>query len=217
MEDEILAMEAQTGRAVTSRRAVAAICAAASAAFVCAGCTTTGRLAAVAPKLDAAGPPVAMAVIAEAGAADQNGQRVEGIVVQVLLTDMDGRLTASDGGLAFSVYRDDSGAPGAVEADRRWKFSPEETARSRTAAPKGVVHNFWLPLNGKLAGARRLQLYTVYTAESGLQLTQKNQVVVAPKSMQVQRSTDIEDLKRRAAERERLADAAPKAHAEPPS
>jgi muconolactone delta-isomerase len=192
--------------------------AAACAAVVCAGCTTTGRLAAVAPQLEAAGPPVAMAVIAEPGAADQGGQRVEGLIVQVLLTDMDGRLTRSQGSLAFSVYRDDTGTPVSVEADRRWKFSTEETARSQTAAPKGVVHNFWLPLNGKLAGARKLQLYTVYTAESGLQLSQKNQIVIAPKSMQIEQRTDLEELKKRAAARSgNPAGDAPAPQAEPRS
>lgn len=208
MEDKVPPMEARSRKALTpflyaTRLLGLTLCALAPLV----GCTTTGPLSSLAGVKSQAGPAVQLAVIAEPRTVEQNGQKIDGLVVQVILLDQAGRLGPADGGLMFSVYREDGRGSRKVEADHQWKFSAEDVAASQTKVPLGVLHNFWLPLKGKLAGAKKLELLTAYNTTGGLQLTQWNHVTSAPKSMSIEKTSDIVALKAKIDEAKKAAQA----------
>lgn len=161
--------------------------------FVVTGCATTEKITSL--KIAPTGKPVEMAVIAEPRTANQNGQAVLGLVVQVLLLDPAGQPLPADGGLSFSLYVDDALHSETVEADRQWKFSAEQVEKSAVSIPLGVVHNFWLPLSGPLAGAPRIKMLTAYTSTDASQFTQWNRIHTAPKTMKIEHTSDVEELK----------------------
>lgn len=158
-----------------------------------AGCATTDTTT----SLKAAtthGQPVEMAVIAEPRTAQQNGQSILGLVVQVILLDDAGNPRPSEGSMSFSMYIDDAAHAQTVEAGQQWKFSAEEVNQSAATIPLGVVHNFWLPLKGPLARAQRVKMLSAYSGPGGHQLTQWNSIHTAPKSIQFEHSSDVEEL-----------------------
>lgn len=195
MEDQVPAMEAGNRQAVEPVGAAKLVLRASACALaLLSGCVTPGKIPILAGVSDKVGSPVQMGVIAEPRAVEQNGQKVDGLVVQVLLLDAGGRPCRADGGISFSVYREDGVAKSKVEADRQWTFSAEDVSRGQARIPLGVVHNFWLPLNGRLAGAKKLEMFSAYSAANGVQLTQVNRISMELKSMKVEKTSDVDGL-----------------------
>lgn len=131
------------------------------------------------------GCPTAMAVIAEPKTAQQAGQVINGLVVQVVLTDVEERMVSAEGKIVFSIYRDEMVNASTVEADRQWTFDSDDIAKARAHRPMGVVHNFWLPLDGDLATASYLKLFSAYRSPTGQAIGQWNKIATLPAKVSV--------------------------------
>lgn len=163
-------------------------------ALFCTGCAVTESVLARKIPLtqSATGRAVEMAVVSEPRVVAQDGQQISGLIVQVVLLDANGMSTEADGGVVFSIYADNTSRDQKLEPDHQWKFNNDEFKQAVTHSDTlGTVHNFWLPLKGKLASAKRLQLLSLHTTGSGMQLSQWNQILLkSPPTMKIEQYTE---------------------------
>jgi hypothetical protein len=137
-----------------------------------------------------------LAVVAEADVAEQDGKEIPGMVVQVFLLDGEGIPCSGEGSLVFSLYAENAETSEKMEPDDRFRFSGEEIRQASATTTLGTVHNFWLPRRGKLAGASRVQLVSVYKPNEGEALVQTNFVANERRKMEIKERTEtIEPVK----------------------
>ncbi|MBX9653294.1 hypothetical protein K2Y11_06700 [bacterium] len=163
-------------------------------ALFCTGCAVTESVLARKMPMtpSTSGRAVEMAVVSEPRVVAQDGQQISGLIVQVVLLDANGMSTEADGGIVFSIYADNTSRDQKLEPDHQWKFNNDEFKQAVTHSDTlGTVHNFWLPLKGKLASAKKLQLLSLHTTGSGMQLSQWNQIQLkSPPTMKIEQYTE---------------------------
>lgn len=139
-------------------------------------------------------PSLQLAVIAEVKNVVQSGETIPGVLAQVIFTDENGTVLPFDREIALELYAADSLAPRSVKPSQRWRFTSEQVKQSRTTLPLGVVHQFWLPLQGKLADVKKFELLTHATTPDGATLSQWNRLANQPASMQIEESVSSPEI-----------------------